>query len=144
LDAEALSDSDYIALTRLVNEMFWCIDHENDRIPDFYTDDAVLVEGPPLDEVWEGREKVVAWAKARPQWAQHVISNIRFAADGPERAVGNCTLTAFVDDPELGHKGSSIPGAVVNIDFRAVRTPEGWRFNYAKGNWRFTRPGRFD
>jgi hypothetical protein len=141
MQTDHLSDSDYLALTRLVAELAWRIDHDKGAIPELFTDDAVIVEGPPLDERYEGRQGIDHWADIRPPWMTHVMTNVRWSSDGPERAIGDCVLTAYHDPEHHEYEGTTLPIAVAVIALRCVRTAAGWRIDQARGDFRFTRPG---
>jgi hypothetical protein len=136
-----LSESDHQALHRLVIELAWRIDHHKGHtIHELFTEDAEMGElGAPFRMHVVGRAEIEAWGKERLDRAAHVYTNLRFEADGADRAVGNAFLTVYWDPTIDVGLGITTPRMVGEITYRCVRTEEGWRFASTVCEWYCTR-----
>jgi hypothetical protein len=136
---DQLSDADELALTRLIIELMWRIDHQKgDSVHELYTEDAECSEGPPLNMKWKGRDAIIEWGGRRPLWIKHVMTNFRWVAAGPDHAEGSNTITAYLD-LDTDTLGTTIPRMVGENTWRCVRTPEGWRIAMAHCDFYFVR-----
>ena len=135
LAARPVSDSDHIALSRLVIEHAWRIDSgKADTLHELYTEDGELYVLPaPL----LGRSAIHQWGlqmvKA-PPWrsVRHVCSNMRFVSLGADEAEGVSVFTVYMAEGK--ERASPIPWSVGEDHDRFVRTDLGWRF--AERRWR--------
>lgn len=125
---QMVSGSDHLELTRLVVEMAWRIDHgASDSVHELFVEEGVLDLGPAKVE---GRLAIRDWGRERrtvSYTTRHVLSNMRFVADGSERAVGSSTQTVFLSDGTEANP--TMPLAVSEYHDRFVRTDQGWRFS---------------
>lgn len=131
----SVSPEDRAALTALNTEYAWLVDFGHaERIPELFTDDCVW-EPPPgyPGKTLTGRGEMIDFWKRRadpsqfPFVSQRLISNLRFAMDGPTAARGWVSFTEYA--ARIGEKASATPVLVGN-----------WLDTYAKGadgKWRF-------
>jgi hypothetical protein len=124
---QLVSDADHVALSRLVEEISWRIDHGRaDSVWELFVPDGVLAtSGAPL----VGHDAIRAWGKARAASAartRHIVSGMRFTDAGDGRATGSTLLTVFIYEGD-GH-GPAIPSVVGEDTDEFVRTNAGWRF----------------
>jgi hypothetical protein len=125
-----VTDADHVQLVRLVTEIGWRIDNGRaETVHELFTDEGQLSMGP--DPV-SGREALREWGRAldetRPlPGIRHVATNSRFLADGPDRAHGTTTLTAYLVEQQ--GSGETIPYTVGEDQDTFARTAEGWRFS---------------
>lgn len=122
-----VSDADHVALSRLVEEISWRIDHGRaDSVWELFVPDGVLAtSGAPL----VGHDAIRSWGKVRAASAartRHIVSGMRFTDYGDGRAKGSTLLTVFID--EGGGRGPAIPSVVGEDTDEFVRTDAGWRF----------------
>jgi hypothetical protein len=83
---QLVSDADHLALSRLVEEISWRIDHGRaDSVWELFVPDGVLAtSGAPL----VGHDAIRAWGKARAASAartRHIVSGMRFTGAGDDR-----------------------------------------------------------
>jgi hypothetical protein len=132
-----LTPADHMALERLVVELLWRADHgQHDRLHELFVEDCEVVEyemsedGPVYIINQKGR-KAVESNENHPgtgvRAMLHAVTNIRFGADGPGRALGNGIVIAF-NDPDRQFVGTSLPRLVGEYDWTCARTEDGWRF----------------
>jgi hypothetical protein len=130
-----VSDADHVALSRLVEEISWRIDHGRaDSVWELFVPDGVLAtSGAPL----VGHNAIRAWGRARvasTARTRHIVSGMRFTSDGDGRATGSTLLTVFMHadgdgDGDVGPGlGSAVPSVVGEDTDEFVRTDAGWRF----------------
>ncbi|MFC8827488.1 nuclear transport factor 2 family protein [Streptomyces sp. NPDC057137] len=115
--------ADHFALTRLLTETAWRIDHGRaDTVWELFTEDGeMLLGGTAL----RGRDAIRRWGAERgAARTRHVHTNMRFDLTGENTAEGVCVLTVYMDD---GRDGAA-PFAVNEETGRYVRTEDGWRF----------------
>jgi hypothetical protein len=122
-----VSEADHLALSRLVEEISWRIDHGRaDSVWELFVPDGVLAAGgTPLI----GHDAIRAWGRARAASAartRHIISGMRFTDGGEGRATGSTLLTVFIHEGE--GRGPAIPSVVGEDTDEFVRTDAGWRF----------------
>lgn len=123
-----VSDSDHVALSRLVSEFAWRIDNlKAATLHELVTDDAELRTG--ADPVI-GIDAIKAWGAHFDETdplpgIRHSITNARFSGDGPDRAQGTSMLTAYWTAP--GEDAVTTPFAVGEDHDTFIRTPDGWR-----------------
>ena len=129
MPGKPVSPADHDALSWLVTEIVWRIDHASaDTVHELLTEDASLTIGGPT---MRGREAIVAWGKQRAavDWVtRHVCSNMRFEADGDgdDRATGTTVVTVYRQDtPE---PVPPTPRMVAEYQDEFVRGDGGWRF----------------
>jgi SnoaL-like domain len=110
---QLVSDPDHVALSRLVEEISWRIDHGRaDSVWELFVPDGVLAtSGAPL----VGHDAIRAWGKARAASAartRHIVSGMRFTDAGDGRATGSTLLTVFIYEGD-GHeqRGAHEPAA---------------------------------
>jgi hypothetical protein len=129
-DTERLvSDADHVQLARLVTELSWRIDHGRaDTVHELFAEDGVMHLGEsPLS----GRKAIGDWGRNlvdEPTYPgiRHVATNMRFAAEGDDAAVGTTLLTAYLDQGDGWAR--TLPFMVGEDEDRFVRTDQGWRF----------------
>ena len=128
MSTSAVSEADYIALSRLVIEHTWRVDNGRaDTLHELYVDDGVLDVGMPL----RGREAIREWGRqlvAATPWRliRHVCGNLRFVATGPDTAEGTTILTVFM--AAGSGPATTLPFSVGEDHDRFVRTAQGWKF----------------
>ncbi|MEU3986594.1 nuclear transport factor 2 family protein [Streptomyces sp. NPDC026672] len=119
------SVTDNLALTRLLTEIAWRIDHgDASGVWELFTEDGEMC----LDgKVLRGREAIRLWGAERPAMRSlHVHTNQRFTLTGDNTAEGACVLTVYLDMP--GSADGAVPFAVGEETGHYVRTGDGWRF----------------
>ncbi|HEX4091537.1 MAG TPA: nuclear transport factor 2 family protein [Trebonia sp.] len=124
---QLVSDADHLALSRLVVEIAWRIDHgQADTVWELFVPDGVLAaSGAPLI----GHEAIRDWGRARVAAAvrtRHICSGMRFTDAGDGRAVGSTLLTVFQQHGE--GRGPAVPSVVGEDTDEFIRTEAGWRF----------------
>src|SRR3984957_6248405 len=127
MQEQLVSDADHVALSRLVEEISWRIDHGRaDSVWELFVPDGVLAtSGAPL----VGHDAIRAWGKARAASAartRHIVSGMRFIHDGDGRAAGSTLLTVFIHEGD--GRGPAIPSVVGEDTERVVRTEAGGVF----------------
>jgi hypothetical protein len=156
--AHALAPEDHVALEHLLIELLWRVDHgERDRIHELYVEDCEVVEyemsadgprylikqkgmsatGPEI--VNEASRSAVPDPGVDVRRMLHALTNLRFKADGPDRAVGHAIVIGF-NDPDHEYVGTSLPRLVGEYEVTCVRTGGGWQFakvavHKAFGSW---------
>lgn len=129
-----VSDADHLQLTRLVTEISWRIDHdEAATVHELFAEDGTLEIG---ESTLSGHDEIGDWGRRLAQenpyaGIRHVCTNMRFVADGEDRAVGTSILTAYLDQGQAG--AATLPFVVGEDNDRFVRTEAGWRF--ASRSW---------
>jgi hypothetical protein len=124
---QLVSDADHLALSRLVEEISWRIDHGRaDSVWELFVPDGVLAtSGAPL----VGQDAIRTWGAARVASAartRHIISGMRFTDGGDGHATGSTLLTVFIHEGD--GRGAAIPSVVGEGADEFVRTDVGWRF----------------
>jgi hypothetical protein len=124
---QLVSEADHLALSRLVEEISWRIDHGRaDSVWELFVPDGVLTtSGTPLI----GHDAIRAWGRARvasTARTRHIISGMRFTDGGDGRATGSTLLTVFIHEGD--GRGPAIPSVVGEDTDEFVRTEAGWRF----------------
>jgi hypothetical protein len=127
LPQQLVSDADHVALSRLVVEISWRIDHgQADTVWELFMPDGVLAtSGTPL----VGHDAIREWGRARvgsTVLSRHVISSMRFVDRGDGRATGSTLLTVFIHDG--AGRGPAAPAVVGEDTDEFIRTDAGWRF----------------
>jgi hypothetical protein len=136
---QLVSDSDHVALERLVTEAAWRVDQgRSDTLHELFTEDGVLVLG---SSVLSGHEAIRTWGRqleeARTyECIRHVAGNMRFVVVEEGEAEGVTILTVFMDD----ENHSAVPWVVGEDHDRFVRTAQGWRFKSRRWTQLFARP----
>jgi hypothetical protein len=129
MSVNGLPAADHVALTGLVHEILWRIDHgKADTIYELWTEDGELFYDGAV--VRAGRDELKEWGRTRlpPESIQHLAMNLRFAADGPESATGTGAEIVFFDDQERRGPQATLPLNLGDWSFRFARTDGGWRF----------------
>jgi hypothetical protein len=133
-----VSEDDHIALTRLVTELVWRIDHGRaDEVDELFTNDGEMTLGPTS---LHGRSELKEWGRARndsPSRTHHVCTNMRFVRTGDDQAAGTTILTVYLAN--AASTNQTTPAAVGEYQDRFVRTPEGWQFASRRSDPTFTR-----
>jgi hypothetical protein len=124
---QLVSDADHLALTRLVVEIAWRIDHGRaNTVWELFVPEGVLnTSGTPL----VGHDAIREWGDARTASTlrtRHICSGMRFLTDGDDRAIGSTLLTVFMHDGD--GRGSTVPAVVGEDRDEFARTATGWRF----------------
>lgn len=122
-----VSDADHLALSRLVVEIAWRIDHGRaDSVWELFVPEGVLAtSGTPL----VGQDAIRAWGRERVASSvrtRHICSGMRFIDCGDGRATGSTLLTVFIHDGD--GRGPATPSVVGEDSDEFVRTDAGWRF----------------
>jgi len=122
-----VSEADHLALSRLVEEIAWRIDHGRaDSVWELFVPDGVLAtSGTPLI----GQDAIRGWGRARvasTARTRHIVSGMRFTDGGDGRATGSTLLTVFIHEGD--GRGPAIPSVVGEDTDEFVRTEAGWRF----------------
>src|SRR5262249_59665941 len=96
LPGQLVSDADHLALSRLVVEIAWRIDHgQADTVWELFVPDGILnSSGTPL----VGHDAIREWGRARVASAvrsRHICSGMRFIDGGAGKATGSTLLTVF-------------------------------------------------
>jgi hypothetical protein len=124
-----LSDLDHVALSRLLVEKMWRIDHGlADTIYELYTEDGEIRWDGKL--LCKGHDALRQWGSDRgnPGTARHSATNLRFEADGPGRASGSSVFVAYFGAEEQQGPEATVPLLVEECDLQCVRQDSGWRF----------------
>jgi SnoaL-like domain len=124
---QLVSDADHVALSRLVVEIAWRIDHGRaDTVWELFVPDGVLnTSGTPL----VGHDAIRHWGQARvasTMRTRHICSGMRFVAGGHGHVTGSTLLTVFTHDGD--GRGPAVPSVVGEDIDEFVRTDAGWRF----------------
>ena len=124
---QLVSDADHVALSRLVVEISWRIDHgQADTVWELFVPDGVLdTSGTPL----VGHDAIREWGRARVASTlrtRHIVCIMRFIDRGNDKATGSTLLTVFMHDGT--GPGSAVPAVVGEDTDEFVRTDVGWRF----------------
>jgi len=125
---ELVDATDYTALTRLALEVAWRVDSgEAATLTDLFTEDGSIAT---LGEPSVGHDAIRAWGRMMDTdspiaGVRHVLTNFRFVADGPDRAVGTMYVTAYL----AGSPGTNdtIPFAMGRGTDHYRRTASGWK-----------------
>ena len=134
---QLVSDADHVALSRLVVEISWRIDHGRaDTVWELFVPDGVLdTGGTPLaghDAIREwGRSRIASTVRTR-----HIVSGMRFITRGNGQATGSTLLTVFMHDG--AGRGPATPAVVGEDTDEFIRTDVGWRFVSRKFETLFT------
>jgi hypothetical protein len=127
MPGKPVSPADYDALCWLVTEIVWRIDNASaDTVHELFAEDASLTIGGPT---MRGREAIAAWGRERAavDWVtRHVCANMRFEADGDDRATGTTVVTVYRQ--ETPEPGPPTPRMVAEYHDEFVRSDGGWRF----------------
>ena len=117
------SATDHFALTQLLTETAWRIDHGRaDTVWELFTEDGEMRLG---GAALRGRDAIRTWGAERPALrTRHVHTNTRFTHTGDDTAEGVCVLTVYMDDGT----GGTTPFAITEETGHYVRTEDGWRF----------------
>lgn len=140
ISSPLVSDLDHVALSRLVEECLWRVDHGlGNTVHELYTDDG---------EIWfegklfcAGREALRAWGDQRldPETIRHTAVNLRFESDGPEGAKGTGIEVVYFALERRDGPEATVPLTVGERDYRFVRTDAEWRFRYVDFHVMFDR-----
>jgi hypothetical protein len=124
---QLVPDVDHLALSRLVVEIAWRIDHgQADTVWELFVPDGVLnTSGTPLF----GHDAIRHWGLARvgsTMRTRHICSGMRFVACGDGHETGTTLLTVFMHNRD--GRGPAVPSVVGEDTDAFVRTDAGWRF----------------
>ena len=125
---ELVDAADYTALTRLALEVAWRVDSgEAASLTDLFTDDGSIAT---LGEPSVGHDAIRAWGRMMDTnspiaGVRHVLTNFRFVADGPDRAVGTMYVTAYLAGPP--ETDDTLPFAMGRGTDHYRRTASGWK-----------------
>jgi hypothetical protein len=127
LPEQLVSDADHLALSRLVVEISWRIDHgQADSVWELFVPDGVLdASGTPL----VGHDAIRSWGRARvvsTVQTRHICSGMRFTGRGNGQATGSTLLTVFMHHGD--GRGPALPAVVGEDTDEFIRTDAGWRF----------------
>jgi SnoaL-like domain len=127
MSEKLVSDADHVALSRLVVEIAWRIDHGRaDTVWELFVPDGFLTAGgAPL----VGHEAIRDWGRSRAAAgirSRHICSGMRFIDRGEGRASGSTLLTVFMHNGD--GRGPAAPSVVGEDSDEFVRTDAGWRF----------------
>jgi hypothetical protein len=123
----AVAPNDYIALTQLVLEMMWRIDHRQaSNVHELFVSDGTLTVSPLY---LRGSSALKQWGKdfdAHPTGLHHVVTNLRFVYQTRDLVEGTSTLISFQSE---GPDGEGTLPATVGMDRDIfIRTASGWKF----------------
>lgn len=125
---ELVTDADHVRLERLAVELNHRVDAGvAESVPELFTENGRLAT---FGEPAVGHEALRAWGKAmdtdRPlAGIRHVLSNLRFVTDGPDRATGTVYITAYL--PGAAEGLATLPFTMGVCTDRYLRTAEGWK-----------------
>jgi hypothetical protein len=138
---DGLTVSDLLDLERLVIESLWRVDHgKAETVYELYTEDGEMWYDGQL--FCKGHEAIKEWGSHRydPRSIRHLAMNLRFDADGPDRAVGSGVEMSFHAEGDVYYgPAATLPQLVGEWDFEFVRTDAGWRFACIKYDKLFDR-----
>jgi SnoaL-like domain len=123
-----LSDLEHVALSRLVVETLWRIDHgHGSTVHELFTEDGEIRFHGEL--VCAGRAGIEAWGDQRmdPDTIRHTAVNLRFEADGPDAAKGSGVEVVYHAPERRFGPEATLPLMVGEWTMRCVRTEAGWR-----------------
>lgn len=109
---DTLSTEDRSSLTALCMEYCWRVDFGHaERIPELFTEDCVWVAPPgaAVGGTVTGMAQMIDHWRRRAQLrvtTRHLLSNLRYTADGPAGARGWISLTCYV-----AHEGEPKPAS---------------------------------
>lgn len=109
---QSISAEDRAGLTALCMEYCWRVDFGHaERVPELFTEDCVWVAPPgaAVGGTVSGMTQMIDHWKRRAQvrvTTRHMLSNLRFVAEGPGAARGWVSLTCYV-----AHEGEPKPAA---------------------------------
>jgi hypothetical protein len=123
---QLVGETDHLQLTQLVTEIAWRTDHgKADTVHELFVDEGEMSLG---QTILRGREEIREWGRKRAaatDVTRHVSTNMRFIADGDDRAEGTTVITQYMDKGD--GPGTTVPAAVGEDHDRFVRTDQGWR-----------------
>jgi hypothetical protein len=135
-----LSALDHVALSRLLVENMWRVDHgQGDRVHELYTDDGeIRYEGKPF---CKGHSAIKEWGRSRrdPDTVRHTVTNLRFEADGTDHVDGTGTVVVYLAGEQRLGREATLPLLVGECQLRYVRTDRGWRFSWSDFHVMFDR-----
>jgi hypothetical protein len=127
MDEQRVGQADHLELTQLVTEIAWRIDHgKADTVHELFVDESEMSLG---QTILRGRQQIREWGRQRADATyrtRHVSTNMRFIADGDDRAEGTTLITQYMDQGD--GPGTTVPSAVGEDHDRFARTNQGWRF----------------
>jgi 3-phenylpropionate/cinnamic acid dioxygenase small subunit len=132
IDAKArdgeLASEDRVAITDLVTEYAWLLDHGRfDEVPPLFTDQAVLgVRGQTFGGARGFGEWVGYRERRNGRKTNHQITNVRLERVDPDRVIGTATLVLYA--AKTGSRGTYVD-LVGEYRDEYVRTFDGWRFH---------------
>ena len=123
-----VSESDYVALSRLVIEHTFRADNGlSNTLDELYADNGELIlPGAEL----RGRKAIHEWGRRiveNAPWRviRHVCGNMRFVSTGPDTAEGVVVLTVFMAAGQ--DAATTLPLTVGEDHDRYIRTKDGWK-----------------
>lgn len=126
---QLVSEADHVQLERLALEVNWRVDTGTaETLPDLFTEDGTL---NTLGEPVVGHSALRAWGRQMDTdspiaGVHHVLTNLRFVADGPDRAIGTLYVTAYLPGAPDG-QAATLPFAMGQCTDHYVRASGGWR-----------------
>lgn len=124
-----VDDTDHVQLERLAIELSWRLDNGlGETIPELFTENGSIAT---LGEPVVGHEALRAWGAMMDSpdspipGVRHVLTNLRFTADGPDGANGTVYITAYLAGAPDGL--ATVPFAVGVCTDRYRRTEQGWK-----------------
>jgi SnoaL-like domain len=127
-----LEPGDHVFLGRLVAEMYWRIDHGGgETLTELWTEDGEMWSGGKLHGA--GHEAIAEFGRTRlPEGsARHTVANLRFEADGPDRAKGTIYEVVYFAHPQREGPGATLPLLVGDLEFHFARRGDGWLISKA-------------
>jgi hypothetical protein len=126
---QLVDDTDHVQLQRLAIELSWRLDNGLGwTIPELFTEDGSIAT---LGEPVVGHEALGAWGRMMDSdespipGVRHVLTNLRFTADGPDRATGTVYVTAYLAGAPEGM--ATLPFAMGVCTDHYLRTEDGWK-----------------
>lgn len=136
---DPLTNEDRSALSRLVIEIAWRIDHGRaDTVHELFVEDGQMTLGR---QTMRGRDQLQAWAAERSGLGRktlHVCTNMRFVSTGAGRADGTTILTVYLSDGTI--PATTVPFSVSEYHDTFVRTDAGWLFETRRIETAFSAP----
>lgn len=129
---ETVAPEDRAALTALCMEYCWRVDSGHaERVPELFTEDCLWVAPPgaAVGGTVSGMAQMIDHWRRRAQvrvTTRHMLSNLRFAMEGPDAARGWVSLTCYV--AHEGEPKAAAPKIVADYLDTYTRGADGrWR-----------------
>jgi hypothetical protein len=120
---QSLSRDDRDAISRLIIELAWRIDHgQADRVAELFVENGTMTLGGPT---LSGHDALRKWGleRSKERLTRHVCTNIRIVGNGSGQAEATTLLTAYIHDGN----GPAAAAGVMEYQDKFERVGGEWR-----------------